>query len=184
MNANTEIDIAKLYAAIVADIKAQYPQLVTVEFDRDERAEFEVPACLLELTEWEPHDLDPGTEQQAVMARFEARIIMGFKTPKVKLEMRKLAAAMTAWIRTRRWSNPDVPGKKLPTGAAEFMGAAPDSFNPELDKFEVWSIEWQQVLHFGESVWNDEGTAPTDVLVSFSPDVGLDHGDTYTEITS
>ena len=77
-NAYTEVSLAALHQAIAADITAAFPQLVTVEFYRetedDGRTLPPMPACLLELTEFEAApDLDPGTEQLAVTARFNPR---------------------------------------------------------------------------------------------------------------
>lgn len=191
MNANTEIELAVLHDAIVADIKAQFPDLVTVEFYRaeegqgdDERKTLPVPACLLELSEMTTDpDRDPGTEQLAVTATFEARLIIdSFKTLNAKLSIRVLAAAFSAWLRLRRWNNPAVPGKCLPTGPAYVIGAYPDDFSPELDRYEVWRVEWQQEIHLGSTVWNDEGVTPSIPVFSWSPAIGPGHEDDYTEV--
>lgn len=183
MNANTNLDLAALHEAIVADIKAAFPALQTVEFYREERKGIPLPAVLLELTEMEGQpDVDPGTEQLAVAARFEAEIIMGFRTPNVKLEIRKFAGAFAAWLRLRRWTNPADPAKKLPTGPAEVIGCFRDDFNPELDKYEVWRVEWSQILHLGDTVWTNEGTIPTIPLFSWVPDIGIGHEDDYSPV--
>lgn len=182
---NTNIDINKLQSAIEADIKAAFPDLKTVEFYGDERNGTALPACLLELAEWEENnDEDPGTEQQSVMARFEARfIIKGVATKQSKKDIRKLAAAFSAWIRCRKWNNPDVPGKAIPVSPAQFLLAEPDSFSPTADQYEVWRVEWQQVLHLGETVWvPGPDPAPGFVRASFSPDIGADHENDYVQI--
>lgn len=188
MNADTHVDLEKLHNAIVADIKAQFPQLLTVEFYQDDpesRKGLPIPACLLRLSEMESdNEDDPGTEQLAVVATFEAYfIINNIRTPKAALEIRKLAAAFMAWLRKRRWSNPDNPEKKLPTGPANVVGGFPDDFSPELDKFDVWRVEWQQIIHLGESVWNDDGVTPSEVFVSWSPDIGFGHEGDYEKVT-
>src|SRR5690606_27856540 len=111
-----EVGLDALHAAIVADIKAAFPALATVEFYREtsDRVRLELPACLLELSEMElAEDEDPGTEQTAVEARFEARLIIGFRTPDAKVEIRKLAGAFAAFLRHRRWTDPNDPPKKL-----------------------------------------------------------------------
>lgn len=181
----TEIDLDTLQAAIEADIQAAFPALVNVEFYGETRSGMEMPACLLELTEMEAFsEPDPGTEQQAIMARFEARIIIsGVKTKESKHTIRKLSAAFAAWLRLRRWTDAANPGKKLPTGPAEFLTAEPDPFSPEADQFEVWRIEWQQVLHLGESVWkpDPDATTPSTVYSGFAPDIGV--GGDYEQVT-
>ncbi len=178
MNANTNIDLSVVHDAIVADIKAAFPNLQTVEFYREDRKSLVTPACLLELTELEADpDNDPGTEQLAVLAKFEAELVIGFRPQagsmaKAKLSIRMLAAALEAWLRMRRWTNPADPAKKLPTGEAMVIGAYQDDFSvmgrrqdQDLSQFEVWRVEWQQRLHLGETVWTDEGVTPGRVFV-------------------
>jgi hypothetical protein len=176
-DAVTEITLDALHAAIETAIKAAFPDLQTVEFYRDDRGDhIPVPACLLELTEFEntPTD-DAGTGQIAMNARFEARFILGFKTPKVKLEARKLAAAFAAWLKLRRW-----PG--VPTDEAQVIGAYPDDFAPELDKYEVWRVEWQQLVFLGESAWKNDGVPVTTVFIGFAPNTGPEHIQDYVQL--
>lgn len=186
---NTEIDLAVLHQAIVDDIKAQFPELTTVEFYRgqdtgEDRRSLPTPACLLDLTELEAEpEADPGTEQLAVLAKFEVALVIDFRTAQSKLSIRQLAASFAAWLRLRRWSNAAVPGKKLPTGPAQVVGAYPDDFQPDLERFVVWRVEWQQIIHLGQTVWKPEGAAPTQVLVSFTPDIGFGHEPDYVPVT-
>lgn len=176
MNANTEISLDVLHQAITADILAKFPALQTVEFYRGEgqedRKALQTPACLLDLSEMEASpDDDPGTEQLAVIAHFEAELVIRFNTPNAKRSIRRLAAAVAAWLHNRRWDDPANPGKKLPTGPCVVVGAYKDDFSGltpgqrdvPLDQFEVWRVEWRQIVHLGESVWNDEGVTPSEV---------------------
>lgn len=174
MDANTEVTLDDVHAGILAAISERFPEFRTVEAYRQDRRTPATPAFLLELCEMEPAD-DPGTDQLAVMAKFEALLILDFKQPglNAKLEIRRLAAAVSAFIRLHRWG--------CPIGAAEFLGAYPDDFTPELDQFEVWRVEWQQVIYLGESVWQP-GTRPTTVLGSTSPLIGIPYKDYYEEI--
>lgn len=178
--ANTiiETDIVGLYAAIVAAIATKFPDLATVEFDdADEDHDLPaVPACLLQLAEWDAEpDLDPGTDQICVMARFEAELVLGFRTPEVKRSARVLAAAMCAFLHKLR----HFPNGKA--GAIEVMGAWPSQFKPHLDQYEVWRVEWRQPLYLGESVWAAEatGSTPDKPIYSWVPEIGNDHEDKY-----
>lgn len=162
-----------VHEGIVSAIKTQFPTLKTVEAYRLDRKNLPTPACLLEITEMDAApDIDPGTEQLAVTARFEARFVIGFrqggKNP--KLEVRKLAAAFAAFARLKRWG--------CPIGPAEVIGAYQDDFDPELDQFECWRVEWQQVIHLGDTVWKDDGEVPTPHF-SWTPNLGPEHSDAY-----
>mgnify|MGYP000891022980 FL=1 len=59
----------------------------------------------MELAELEATDeLDPGTGRLALQARWEARLIIGFRQGALNpgLEIRKLAAALAAWGHMQR----------------------------------------------------------------------------------
>lgn len=172
---NTEIDLNNLHQAIIEAIALQFPSLALVEDYRDDRKALPLPAALIELVDFEGNpDEDPGTEQLPVIARFEARIIIGFRTANAEREIRKLAAAVGAFVHQRRWG--------LPVGPAEVLTITPDDFEPDLDQYVVWRVEWQQAVHLGQSVWTNDGTIPTTVLFSIVPDVGPEHVDDYEPV--
>lgn len=165
-NANTEITLDQLHDSILNAIRSKFPNLQTVEAYRPDRKSIPLPACFLELEEFETADdaPDPGTEQLAVMARFSARFLISFKSSQPKLTIRKLAAAFAAFARFKRWG--------LPVGPAEVIGAYPDDFDIELDQFECWRVEWRQVIHLGEGIWNDQAFTGEPVF-SWSPHIGI-----------
>ena len=197
MNANTDINLTVLQQAIEADIAAAFPAFVTVQFyrgqgedDGAERKNLPPPACLLDLTEFDAQpDDDPGTEQIAVMGSFEAELVIHFRdtaTPKHKIRL--LAANLAAWLHKRKWTDVANPGKKLPTGPAMVTGAYRDDFSgrgggqrdTNLEQFEVWRVEWQQLFHLGVGVWNDEGETPSIVFVQ--EHVNGSDGEGYVEV--
>lgn len=160
---DTEIDLDDLFAAIAASIQAQFPVFALVESYPANRKAMPVPACIFELSDLEPME-DIGTEQLAVMARFEARIVMGFRTENVRRAVPKLAAALALHVRARRWG--------LPVEPAIVTAIEPDDFDPDLDQFEVWRVDWQQIIHIGPSVWDDGGVTPSEVMSGFGGDFG------------
>lgn len=162
---DTAIDLDAMHDAIIASIAAAFPALATVDAYREDRKQLTLPAVLINLTDLEPEpDEDPGTEQLAAMARFDAQIVIGFRTANAKREVRKLAAALAHHIYGNRWGQP--------VEAARVTAIVQDDFSPELDRFEVWRVEWQQIIHIGTSVWNNDGVIPTEVLIGFEPDTG------------
>lgn len=166
--------IPAVHEAIVTAIGRRFPDLSTVEAYREDRKNLPLPACLVELSELEAVDeLDPGTGQLALQARFEARLIIGFRQGehRAKLEIRRRAAELAVFIHQQRWG--------LAVGPADVLGCYPDDFDPELEQFECWRVDWQQVLHLGESVWtDDEGITPAPWL-AWAPDVGEAHESDY-----
>lgn len=174
MNANTEISLEELHDKIVAAIRAKFPNLQTVEFYREDREQLPVPACLLDMAEFEDASQDPGTGQLAVTMRFEADFILGFRTEHAKLSARVLAAAFSQFISQRRW-----PG--CPVGKAQAIHAYRNDFKPELDQYEVWTVEWRQEVNLGETVWKDT-TTPTQIFIGFTPKIGKDHVADYIPV--
>lgn len=188
-NAVTSCDLAALHTAITAAISAAYPALQTVEFYRaqnegSERLTLPIPACLLEMVEADEFsNPDPGSEQQALMVRFEARFVVGFRVASAKLAVRELATAFAAFIRAQgRWKDANGVGIGGQGGACKVIGCYPDDFDPVLDQFEVWRVEWQQQLWFGNSVWSGEGVAPTTVFIGYAPDIGTGHEEDYKQV--
>lgn len=172
---DTAINLDALFDAITASISAAVPgfQRVEVYDPEGDRLDIETPACLIDLVELEPTD-NPGTEQLAAVAHFEAMILISFRATSAKREIVKRAAAVALHAQGQRWGMPVEP--------ATVTAIAPSDFRPELDQFEVWAVEWRQTIQIGESIWNDDGTPPTQVLASWSPEIGPDHEGDYTEV--
>jgi hypothetical protein len=180
MDRNTEVTLDQLYSGIVAAISAKFPDL-HVEAEREDRdmKRLPVPCCLVDLIEMpDANDHDPGTGQQAVNATFSAQLIVGFRQDagkNARKEVRKLAAALAALVRLNRWG--------CPVGPAYVQGAYPDDFDPDLDQFECWRVDWEQVVHLGETVWTNDGVQPTVVLLGEAPMVGADFVPDYVQVT-
>lgn len=172
---DTEIDLDAVHQAVLAALAAQFPSVATVEDYRTERQSLPLPAILVELEDFEavPEE-DPGTGQLAARARFVARIVLSFRTASAERAIRKLAAAVGAFAHLNRWGVPVEP--------AQVLTIAPEEFEPELDQFVCWSVEWQQVVHLGASVWTPEGKLPEEVLYSYEPRVGIPYEPWYTEL--
>lgn len=167
---NTALDLDLFFDAICASIAAAFPSLGVVEAFRGNRRDLPVPACLIDLIELEPAD-NPGTEQLAAIAHIEASVIVGFRALDAKRQVAKLAAAIAHHAQGQRWG--------LPIEPATITAIAPSDFDPELDRFEVWSVEWSQTIHIGESIWNNDGTRPAEVLGSTAPAIGQPHEQDY-----
>lgn len=158
---NAALDLELFHQAVIDQLKAEFPAFLVVDdYPQDRRAK-PVPALYVELEEMEgANDEDPGTGQQALALRFAARIILPASMPRVGRRIRVMAAALCAFVHLNRF------GQRV--NAAQLIGAYPDMFAPEeLDQYVVWRVEWQQVGHFGASVWLDysQGGVPSDPMI-------------------
>lgn len=156
MDIDTNCDLDALQTAIEAQIRAQFPAMKIVEFDREVRDKLPTPSLLLELAEFEPADegADAGTGQLMVDMTFEARFIYGFRGAPQR-DVKRFAAAFAAWIHLKQWAG-------ICCGPARFVGAHPDQFSPELDEYTVWRLTWAQAVFLGQTVWTP-GVRPSSV---------------------
>jgi len=187
-----ETDLALFIQAIIKDIKERFPSLVNVEFFPDEpeaNTRMPVPACLLDVSEMEVDlDEDPGTGQTPTRLSFSAfLVISGLQDGNTKLQIRLMAAALVSWLKMRHWRDPRDPGTEeepnhLPSDPAMPVGAYRDDFDPRLDRYEVWRVDWEQVIYLGKSDF-DSSFLPSRVWLGLAPDIGAEHREDYVEIT-
>jgi hypothetical protein len=187
---NDGTDLAALHQAIVDVAAAAFPG-VHFQFYRDEEDRKNLPLgtgtegdhprayVLLELSELEAAERDPGTEQQAMLAKFEAEVVVKSLQADAKVKVRVLAGSLAAFLRKQlRFRPADVL-----QGEAKVVGCYRDDFSPELDKYEVWRVEWLQEVWLGEGVWRNDGTRPAQVLFSYVPIVGIPFEPDYMDAT-
>lgn len=217
MNRLNGTDLAALHQAITTVSAAAFPG-VHFEFYREDRVNLPMGTglpgadpkayALLELAEMDAADMDPGTDQQAVVARFEAQIVMKALRADAKVEIRSLAGSFAAFLRKQSRFNPS----QVLQGSARVVGCYKDDFSPELDQFEVWRVEWTQEIWLGSgvSVWTKPAApgglpelmpatnatdlspalaaipaldaVPSQQLFSYVPMVGIPHEPDYTEM--
>jgi len=162
--------IEALHHAILATIKKEVPGIITYGMYPKVRSPIKTPAVFVDLASLDPGN-DPGTGQIALMARMEARVIMGADS-NAALKTRELAAKVASVIHHNNFG--------VNVSPAKFSGASPDGFRPELDAYEVWLVEWSHEIDIGESVWNvTEGITPQTVYLGYAPEIGRDYEDKY-----
>ncbi|MDR1139071.1 MAG: hypothetical protein LBJ80_00345 [Rickettsiales bacterium] len=135
-----------LHQAICTTLKEEIPAIQTCEVYPAERREIIAPAVFIELVSLEPGK-DPGTDELALRARFEARIVVDGMVEDSSVVVRSLAAEVARVVNKNTWNV-----EKISPG--EFISAGGDDFKPELDAYQVWMVEWVHELHLGQSIWS------------------------------
>ncbi|WP_018692282.1 hypothetical protein [Algicola sagamiensis] len=69
-----------------------------------------------------------------------------------------------------------------PTEPPSHIQAFEDAFDPHMDAFVCWRVEWQQVVQVGVDMFVENGTPPEHIYFSESPNTGTDHEDDYQRI--
>lgn len=172
------LTIEELLAYAEEYVKTNFPVFKEVKAFEDSRdpKDLRTPAFFFECSDVQTNvEDDPETGETVATLRFEGQVICAATTPRKKVF--QLALAVASKLRRSRLGVP--VGVKV--GPVRVLGVSADSFNPNLDQFHVYSVEWEQLVYLGESVFNDDGSfmPPSEVLVSSSPRVGLDHATAY-----
>ncbi|WCR54404.1 MAG: hypothetical protein PG981_001426 [Wolbachia endosymbiont of Ctenocephalides orientis wCori] len=129
-----------LHQAICSTLKAEIPTIQTCEVYPAIKKELIAPAVFVELSSLEAGK-DPGTEELALRARFEARIVIDSTIENASIVVRSLAAEVARIINKNTWNMNISP--------AEFISGEVDGFRPEWDAYLVWLVEWVHEVHLG-----------------------------------
>lgn len=146
-----------LHNAICTTLKREISSIQTCEIYPAIRKELVAPAVFVELVSLEPGK-DPGTEELALKARFEARIVIDSTIENAAIIVRSLAAEVARVVNKNTWDVENV-------SAGEFISAGGDDFRPELDAYLVWMVEWVHEVHLGKSIWSGTGIIPHTISV-------------------
>ncbi|WP_264704363.1 hypothetical protein [Wolbachia endosymbiont (group B) of Apotomis betuletana] len=132
-----------LHKAICSTLKEEILAIQTCEIYPAIRKELVAPAVFVELT-----SLEPGKDELALKARFEARIVVDGTVEDSSVVVRTLASEVAKVVNKNTWNVKNVsPG--------EFISAEVDEFRPELDAYLVWMVEWVHTIHVGRSIWKE-----------------------------
>ncbi|MFP3026003.1 MAG: hypothetical protein ACEY3L_07045 [Wolbachia sp.] len=146
-----------LHQAICTKLKEEIPAIQTCEIYPSIRKELVAPAVFVELSGFEKGH-DPGTEELALKARFEARIVIDSTIENAPLIVRTLAAEVAKVVNKNTWNIKNVsPG--------EFISAEIEGFRPELDAYLVWMVDWSHQLHLGKSIWTENKIKPHTIII-------------------
>jgi len=172
------IDLDGLQDAILAAITTAFTTsgvcLFKTVADYERMAgKIECPALFLDVVQVEPSD-DDGTGQLNAFIRYDAYIIYKMDSANYKRECRKTALAVAGLVNANRWGQPVSPGKLL--------GCYKDTFEPQLDSYEVWRVEWHQEAYQGVSIWAVSTPPVTQVLLALSPAISI--ASEYADITA
>lgn len=144
------------------------------------QGDMETPLAMLRLTDME-HAGDPedGTERVWVQCRWDVFLVVAkdsaLDAAQMRRELRQMSAAVAALVHGNRFGVQAMP--------ARFVKVEADVPAPVGTDAACWRVEFEQDIPLGESVWGGEGVPVQTVLVSYTPRIGLEHKESYTEVT-
>lgn len=164
--------IDNLHNAILAGITSSIAGIGTYGSYPKVREVVITPAIFLDMVSMDMGN-DPGTGQLAVLARFQARVIIK-SSDNSQMQVRNLAAEIARVVYNQSFGQNVTPAKIVSIGS--------DGFSPELDAYDIWLVEWEHEFHLGESVWDGDAVLPDKIFLGFSPEVGFSHENDYEQI--
>ncbi|RYH04126.1 hypothetical protein EU805_01780 [Salipiger sp. IMCC34102] len=168
------VDLDAALEAVRAGFAERFPGVNVVIAEDAEDDELPVPALVCQISEIEPDpDGDPLTGQFPCLVRVQARIVLGRRTPAVRMQTLKLAGAVAAQVHAERFG--------VKWGAATVIAVEPDEFAPAAARFDVWLVEWVHAARLGDAFELPPEFLPSEVLVSHAPRVGIPHEADYEE---
>ncbi|MFW2072635.1 hypothetical protein ACG9Y7_04135 [Acinetobacter gerneri] len=178
------VNIAELHQCIEREFSKKFPQFKLIKFYREEEERRapdpkDLPALLLEIPEFELNlDEDSGTEQMPLVARIEARIIDTFNQRDAKIKIRALAVSLAYFLyKNKRF----YQMQNKAAGHVVVETITEDNFFQELDRYEVWRVDFSLPINIGDNIWSESGVTPTPVY-SYDPKIGLGYEDSYKDI--
>lgn len=169
--------IDRLLDKITVSFRAAFPvsELPGCEmFPRLERS-IEAPALLFEVTDITPAE-DPGTDELALNVRLAAYAVTGLYEEAA--DRAAMSLAISAALHIHQARNFGAAG----VGRARLEKLGPEEFKPDLVGYAAWAVEWSHLVILGQSVWELGGLVPSQVLLGYSPDIGLPHKPDYEPI--
>lgn len=171
---NTEVDLDDLHEAMKTAFTTAFASCHVGLYDRP-GDKIQTPAILLEIEDILSDDPDDiGTEQIAVTLNCNAYVVHDYKAGNKKA-VRKLAAAVMAYTRGRRWGQP--------VGAANVGSAQPDRIPGKEDDYEVMRVEFAHEALLGTDVFAGNGVLPAELYLGFAPEIGPEHVEDYVLVT-
>lgn len=173
-----ELNLVGVTETVVETLRAEFPEFKTViaEDEREERGDkVDVPALLVQLTELEPNpDSDGSDGKWPCLVHFEARIVYGFRTPKVRRQTAASAGSIAAFVHNNRLG--------VGWGGAQVLACAPDEFAPKAEQYDIWQIEWAHKADLGKSALPPHEDLPAHVYLGHAPEIGPEHEGNYEEV--
>jgi len=152
-------------AALESKLAAKFPLFKTVVAHPDDHTKLPAyPALTIEIPEFQQASThDGGAGQLSMDFRVECHLIFPFKLANIKRKAPGIAAQVAEFAHLNRWGVYAEP--------ADVIGCYDDAFDPGLDQFVVWRVDWHQVLDLGANVWADDPNYVTPTTVQVEGDV-------------
>lgn len=165
-------EFVQLHDAMANTIRGAMPQVVDVKHYPKLEEGLPMPALYFALSGLAPGP-DPGDGRTAVMATFEACVLVEVDRAQAHLQAAILAAKLVRLLDHDQYWGVDCVDR------AHDIHAMPSESLPELLQCAAWTVQWRHVLYLGETEWLWDDQPPGSLVFAFDPDTGPGNEDQY-----
>ncbi|WP_257835023.1 hypothetical protein [Burkholderia glumae] len=162
-------NLRQLHDAIETGLRRCLPDLDRIHAYPKVGKSIETPFVAIELAELEPGH-DDGTGRGPLLARLQARVIVDPLTDGAELQVRELASRVLQAVHGATWDLPVTPGRQVGS-------ASEDPFQPALETYLVWLVEWEHEFDLGDVFEPPE--KGRSILWGVDPETGPHYMDRY-----
>lgn len=162
-------DLTSLHTAIIDRLSADF-SATTVAAYPDLKRKITLPAVLVDLDEFDIADF--GEDALGLNVRFTVYCVADPAVANAEMTVRNLAVTMALRIYQEKDFGYDVN-----TGA-EIIRVSPDDFNPDLQGYLVWSVEFVIGITVGQEAYSTDpadGIHVTEMTIGDLDKVDMEH---------
>lgn len=164
-------EVAELHAAMAATIRQAMPDVVDVQHYPKIEEGLPMPALYFAMSGLGPGP-DPGDGRTAVLATFEACVLVESDRDQAHLQAAVLATKLVKLLHNQYWGVASVD-------LATHVQAMPSESLPELVQCAAWTVLWRHVIYLGETEWVWPDEPPGSLVFAFAPDTGPGNEESY-----
>lgn len=161
--------------AVKSHIAAELDWLKSVDDYPEQFGVLETPCAFFGVVDWDRSEDQRMTGELSVVLSCQLLIAFGQSGKVSSRAVRNAAMAASLKIDEQRFG--------LEVTTAQFVSAEPWAFDPDLDQYVVWAVNFRHEIEVGEDQFDlVPDFLPTEVNVAQAPKNGADHLDDYEQL--
>lgn len=169
------VHLDSYHAAVSDHIAAELPWLKSVDDYPEQFEKLSTPCAFFGVVDWDRAEDQRMTGELSVVLSCQLLVVFGQAGQVSSKAVRNAAMAMSVKIDEQRFG--------LEVDPAQFVSAAPWAFDPDLDQYVVWAVNFVHQIEVGEDQFDlVPDFLPSQVNVGQVPKNGADNLDEYEQV--
>ncbi len=161
--------------AVIEKISTDMPWLTSVDNYPEQLGKLDTPCAFFGVVDWDRASDQRMTGELSIELSCQLLIVFGQEGEVSSKAVRNASMFASIKIDENRFG--------LNAEPAQFVSAEPWAFDPDLDQYVVWAVNFRHEIEVGEDQFDlVPDFLPTDVNVAQAPKNGADHLDDYEQL--